>query len=62
MRRYEQFLETVKEANPEQFEDLQKILELHTSQVERNEFLKDKQKSMVEDHDQIALENAELDA
>jgi hypothetical protein len=42
MRRYEQFLETVKEANPEQFEDLQKILELHTSQVERNEFLKDK--------------------
>lgn len=41
MKRYESFLETVKEANPEEFEDLIGILQRHKTLKERNADLKD---------------------
>ena len=41
MKRYESFLETVKEANPEEFEELMSILVRHTTLKERNAGLKE---------------------
>ena len=51
MKRYESFLETVKEANPEEFEDLTSILQRHQTLKERNAQLKLTQKEMSEQHD-----------
>lgn len=50
MKIYEEFLEQVKERNPEEFTDINDILNLHTKLTTANEDLKHKQKMLEEEN------------
>ena len=54
MRKFEKFLERVKDANPDEFQALIDIHSRHTQLVEKNRELKAKQKLYAEEHENIS--------
>ena len=51
MKKFELFLEGVKDANSDEFAELQEILSRHKTMVSKNEELKLKQKMYAEEYD-----------
>ena len=56
MKKFEKFLEKVKDANPDEFSELIDILSRYKQLVAKNEELKLKQKKYADEHDQISTE------
>ena len=62
MKKYELFLEKVKEANPDEFEDLISILSRYKSLVSRNAELKEKQKEYIAAFDKMSVDLVQLES
>lgn len=62
MRRYEQFLEKVKEANPDEFEDLISILSRYKTLLSRNKDLKNMQLETIAKNEEISTNLVKLEA
>ena len=56
MKKFEKFLEKVKDANPDEFSELIDILSRYKQLVAKNEELKLKQKKYADEHDNISSE------
>ena len=56
MKKFEKFLEKVKDANPDEFSELIDILSRHKQLVSKNEELKLKQKKYADEHDLISTQ------
>jgi hypothetical protein len=56
MKKFELFLEGVKDANPDEFSELQDILSRYKQLVSKNDELKLKQKEYADEHDSISRE------
>lgn len=56
MKKFELFLEKVKDANPDEFSELIDILSRYKQLVSKNDELKLKQKEYADEHDQISKE------
>jgi hypothetical protein len=56
MKQYEQFLEKVKDSNPDEFSELIDILSRYKQLVSKNDELKLKQKEYADEHDHISHE------
>ena len=56
MKKFEVFLEGVKDANPDEFSELQDIVSRHKQLVSKNDELKLKQKEYADSHDSISRE------
>lgn len=62
MKRYESFLEKVKEANPDEFEDLISILSRYKTLLSRNNDLKNMQKETIAQNEKISSNLVKLEA
>ena len=56
MKKFEKFLEKVKDTNPDEFSELIDILSRHKQLVAKNEELKAKQKEYSDHHEKISTE------
>jgi hypothetical protein len=59
MKKYEQFLEKVKEANPDEFADVIDILSRHQQLKAKNQELLEKQQEYTESYELISKDLAE---
>jgi chromosome segregation ATPase len=61
MRKYEKFLERVKDANPDEFAELQDILSRYKHLMAKNEELKNKQREYTDEHEFISRQLSEFE-
>jgi cell shape-determining protein MreC len=61
MKKYEHFLEKVREANPDEFAELIDILSRYKQLVAKNEELKKKQDEYNEEHERISRELSQFE-
>ncbi len=61
MKKFEKFLEKVKDANPDEFSELIDILSRYKQLVAKNEELKSKQKKYTDEHEEISRQLSQFE-